>query len=168
MNHHALSLLSSFPLYLTLLCMYPLQPDPFLKLLTPSLTSAFAHTFPPTPFHSQVAKILVNLQGPSSTLMPEILPLAILRMVEGQFLESVLPNCICCFNCSEHPWRGTLGSRAIIKQKKKTIHGNGKGVVSLMLQVGKLTFRLVGWLSRGTHIVGGSAKNGTCISGPLV
>lgn len=122
MNHHALSLLSSFPLYLTLLCMFPLQPDPFLKLLTPSLTSAFAHTFPPTLFHSQLAKILVNLQGPSSTLMPEILPLAILRMVEGQFLESVLPNCICCFNCSEHPWRGMLGSRAIIKQKKKKNH----------------------------------------------
>ena len=77
------------------------QADLFLKLLPfpfsclCSRCSLHLDTFLPPPGHIQVVRILVTLQGPLSTLMSEIPQLAILRILVGQFLDTVVQNCIC-------------------------------------------------------------------------
>ena len=69
------------------------QPSPFSCL--GSHCSLHLDTFLPPPAHIQVVRILVTLQGPLSTLMPEIPQLAILRILVGEFLDTVVQNCIC-------------------------------------------------------------------------
>ena len=69
------------------------QPFPFSCLC--SHCSLHLDTFLPPPVHIQVVRILATLQGPLSTLMPEIPQLAILRILVGEFLDIVVQNCIC-------------------------------------------------------------------------
>ena len=74
----------------------PVSETSTLPLLLPLLT-----LFPPsgylpaTPRSHSSCQNPITLQGPLSTLMPEIPQLAILRILVGQFLDTVVQNCIC-------------------------------------------------------------------------